>query len=152
MWGSLGVWWLRCGELRSGGFAVWGSLGVWWLRCERVSACGSYGAWKLRSVGVEGYEYKQQKRRTFLTFAHSKRCCILTMWDERRMHANKFSCKNDKGNGRGKTKPIAIIFGNFQKRPYKNEIPRRPDRCCELFDDNMLMRSFFKWKIQCILF
>ena len=57
--------------------------------------------------------------------------------------SDEFSCRNDKRNARGKTKPITIIFGKIQKKSDKNEIPRRPDRCFELFDDNMLMRSFF---------
>ena len=58
------------------------------------------------------------------------------------LDADEFSCRSDKKNARGKSMPITIIFRNFIKETDKNEIPRRPDRCCELFDDNMLMRWF----------
>ena len=37
--------------------------------------------------------------------------------------ADELSCRNDKKNARGKTKPITIYFGNIQKEMDKNEIP-----------------------------
>ena len=54
-WGSLGVWWLRFGELQCGGFAVWGCCGmgscfVWESQGGRVAVWGSRGVGELQYV------------------------------------------------------------------------------------------------------
>ena len=65
------------------------------------------------------------------------------------LDADEFTCRNDKKKGRGKKKPITMFCRNNKKKFDKNKISGRLDRSYELFDDNMLMRSFSSGKIRC---